>query len=388
MQKFLSLLFSRRALAVVGVVMLALLVWFIGPLVAFDTLHPLASVGSRVVTIVLLLMFLALWLVNWSMSIIGVTVLCLVIGFVSPLLAFGDVRPFAPLWLRLTIIGMILLTYALYGLYRLWRALRLDEQLLRRFLHPRGEDVPVAGEIKADLRTVSHIVTRAIRQLKQLRVDLPGWRKVLEGKRFLYELPWFMVIGSPGDGKTTALLNTGLQFPLAEQMEQTAHILTVPGGGTLHCDWWFTNEAVLIDTAGRYARHDDGGEISATRRTAQRRDPDAERGGSDCAVPGGTTGCLCGPACAAGGTAGDAGYSFPGLSGCHQNGSATWIYGVFPWANQSPACPGLGLHPALQPQASRQRSAVVACALWPGTGKSDAAAGSGAGYPVAGRVRP
>ncbi len=183
--------------------------------------------GVRVVTIVLLLMFLALWLVNWSMSIIGVTVLCLVIGFVSPLLAFGDVHPFAPLWLRLTLIGLILLTYALYGLYRLWRALRLDEQLLRRFLHPRGEDVPVAGEIKADLRTVSHIVTRAIRQLKQLRVDLPGWRKVLEGKRFLYELPWFMVIGSPGDGKTTALLNTGLQFPLAEQMEQTAHTLNL-----------------------------------------------------------------------------------------------------------------------------------------------------------------
>uniref|UniRef100_A0A0K0FW85 IcmF-related protein n=1 Tax=Strongyloides venezuelensis TaxID=75913 RepID=A0A0K0FW85_STRVS len=227
-----DMLFSRRALAIVGVVMLALLVWFIGPLVAFDTLHPLASVGSRLVTIVLLLMFLALWLVNWSMSIIGVTVLCLVIGFVSPLLAFGDVHPFAPLWLRLTLIGLILLSYALYGLYRLWRALRLDEQLLRRFLHPRGEDVPVAGEIKADLRTVSHIVTRAIRQLKQLRVDLPGWRKVLEGKRFLYELPWFMVIGSPGDGKTTALLNTGLQFPLVEQMEQTAHILTVPGGGT------------------------------------------------------------------------------------------------------------------------------------------------------------
>lgn len=268
MQKFLSLLFSRRALAIVGVVMLALLVWFIGPLVAFDTLHPLVSVSSRGVTIVLLLMLLILWLVNWSMSIIGVTVLCLIIGFVSPLLAFGDVRPFAPLWLRLTLIGLILLTYALYGLYRLWRALRLDEQLLRRFLHPRGEDVPVAGEIKADLRTVSNIVTRAIRQLKQLRVDQPFWRKALEGKRFLYELPWFMVIGSPGDGKTTALLNTGLQFPLAEQMEQTVHILNVPGGGTLHCDWWFTNEAVLIDTAGRYARHDDGGETNATQRNA------------------------------------------------------------------------------------------------------------------------
>ncbi|EAM1734544.1 type VI secretion system membrane subunit TssM [Salmonella enterica] len=202
------------------------------------------------------------------MSIIGISVLCLAIGFVTPLLALGDVHPFAPLWVRLTLIGFILLMYALYGLYRLWRALRMDEQLLRRFLHPRGEEVPVAGEIKADLRTVNHIVTQAIRQLRQLRVDMPVWRKIFEGKRFLYELPWFMVVGSPGDGKTTALLNTGLQFPLAEQMEQTSRILTVPGGGTLHCDWWFTNEAVLIDTAGRYARHDDGGEVSAAQRNA------------------------------------------------------------------------------------------------------------------------
>ncbi|ELT4732574.1 type VI secretion system membrane subunit TssM [Salmonella enterica] len=268
MQKFLSLLFSRRALAVVGVLVLVLLVWFVGPLVSFDTLRPLASVRSRVVTIALLLMLLVLWLVNWSMSIIGISVLCLAIGFVTPLLALGDVHPFAPLWVRLTLIGFILLMYALYGLYRLWRALRMDEQLLRRFLHPRGEEVPVAGEIKADLRTVNHIVTQAIRQLRQLRVDMPGWRKIFEGKRFLYELPWFMVVGSPGDGKTTALLNTGLQFPLAEQMEQTSRILTVPGGGTLHCDWWFTNEAVLIDTAGRYARHDDGREVSAAQRNA------------------------------------------------------------------------------------------------------------------------
>ncbi len=47
MQKFLSLLFSRRALVVVCVVALALLVWFLGPLVAFDTLHPLASACIR-----------------------------------------------------------------------------------------------------------------------------------------------------------------------------------------------------------------------------------------------------------------------------------------------------------------------------------------------------
>lgn len=407
MQKFLSLLFSRRALAVVGVLVLVLLVWFVGPLVSFDTLRPLASVGSRVVTIALLLMLLVLWLVNWSMSIIGISVLCLAIGFVTPLLALGDVHPFAPLWVRLTLIGFILLMYALYGLYRLWRALRMDEQLLRRFLHPRGEEVPVAGEIKADLRTVNHIVTQAIRQLRQLRVDMPGWRKIFEGKRFLYELPWFMVVGSPGDGKTTALLNTGLQFPLAEQMEQTSRILTVPGGGTLHCDWWFTNEAVLIDTAGRYARHDDGGEASAAQRNAgewqgflgllRKHRPGAPLNGViltlnvadlTATVTGGTPGGLRRSAGATGRTARDPGDSLSGLSGGHQNGFVAGVQRIFSHADQPSSCTNLGLHVAVQPQAKSGRPAGAARRLRAGAGAPDAAAGSGTGYPVTGRVRP
>ena len=65
----------------------------------------------------------------------------------------------------------------------------------------------------------------------------------------LYELPWYMFIGAPGSGKTTALMNSGLTFPLAEKMGGAS----VRGvGGTRNCDWWFTDEAVLIDTAGRY----------------------------------------------------------------------------------------------------------------------------------------
>jgi len=38
--------------------------------------------------------------------------------------------------------------------------------------------------------------------------------------QYLYELPWFMFIGLPGSGKTTALLNAGLTFPLAGKMGQ------------------------------------------------------------------------------------------------------------------------------------------------------------------------
>ncbi|HEX3141847.1 MAG TPA: type VI secretion system membrane subunit TssM, partial [Rhizobacter sp.] len=81
---------------------------------------------------------------------------------------------------------------------------------------------------------------------------LAGWSASLGG-RFLYEMPWYLIIGAPGSGKTTALRNCGLHFPLAEGLGEQA----MRGvGGTRHCDWWFTDQAVLIDTAGRYTTQD------------------------------------------------------------------------------------------------------------------------------------
>jgi type VI secretion system protein ImpL len=77
--------------------------------------------------------------------------------------------------------------------------------------------------------------------------------KGASGSRALYQLPWYIIIGPPGAGKTTALINSGLEFPLAEAYGKGA----LGGvGGTRNCDWWFTNEAVLIDTAGRYTTQD------------------------------------------------------------------------------------------------------------------------------------
>ena len=67
------------------------------------------------------------------------------------------------------------------------------------------------------------------------------------------EQPWYAIIGPPGAGKTTALLNAGLTFTLADQLGQAAISGT---GGTRMCEWWFTKDAVLIDTAGRYTTQD------------------------------------------------------------------------------------------------------------------------------------
>ena len=95
----------------------------------------------------------------------------------------------------------------------------------------------------------------------RLTTALDLLKKSLRSRGYLYEHPWYAVIGPPGAGKTTALLNAGLRFPLAEQMGQGA----VAGvGGTRLCDWWFTEDAVLIDTAGRYTTQDSNAAVDRT----------------------------------------------------------------------------------------------------------------------------
>ena len=63
----------------------------------------------------------------------------------------------------------------------------------------------------------------------------------------LYVLPWYLVIGESGSGKTTAIQSAGLSSPFTE-ISRTSGI-----SGTRNCDWWFFEQAIILDTAGRYA---------------------------------------------------------------------------------------------------------------------------------------
>ena len=63
----------------------------------------------------------------------------------------------------------------------------------------------------------------------------------------LYVLPWYLIIGESGSGKTTAINSAKLSSPFAE----TQRISGL--SGTKNCDWWFFEEAVILDVAGRYA---------------------------------------------------------------------------------------------------------------------------------------
>ena len=170
---------------------------------------------------------------------IGLLCFALVVWFAGPLLPIGESHPLEPVWLRITIIAVaVFLVLLFYGI-RYWRRRRAAKELEKALKTDDG----AAG----DGEVLAQRMTEAIDTLKRS-----------SGKQtFLYELPWYIIIGPPGAGKTTALVNSGLKFPLAGQ-DGAASIAGV--GGTRYCDFWFTEDAVLIDTAGRYTTQDSDSE--------------------------------------------------------------------------------------------------------------------------------
>jgi type VI secretion system protein ImpL len=180
MKKALKLL-----LVLLGLVLLALFVWYAGPYFAFGEWHPLESVRARLITIVALVM---LWLLK--------------------------------------------------GLIKKLRAGQLSGKLIKA-LAAR----PAGPALHGDAAQLRERFEEAIGALKAEK----------RAGRNLYDLPWYLIIGPPGSGKTTALVNSGLNFPLAQKFGKQS----VRGiGGTRNCDWWFTDEAVFLDTAGRYTTQD------------------------------------------------------------------------------------------------------------------------------------
>ena len=181
-------------------------------------------------------------------------ILAAAIWWMGPLLAIGQARPFDSDWGRGVAIGGLAAFVAIVCL----------AILLRR----RGRDRAMTRAIAADVAAPDPEDAAAAAELDELRARMGEAMGVLRGRslrgrfgsRRLYQLPWYVIIGPPGAGKTTAIVNSGLHFPLAERMGKTA----LGGvGGTRNCDWWFTDEAVLLDTAGRYTTQESGGEADA-----------------------------------------------------------------------------------------------------------------------------
>jgi type VI secretion system protein ImpL len=192
---------------------------------------------------------------RWVLLLVVVLAIALVLWIVGPLIMVGGKRPLDSETERLIAISVQPAVTVGILLWQLWRARRGNSAVVNLLLaagQPRA-DRPADSP---DLQAVGKRFEQAMLTLRRARFGaggmMAGWSARLGG-RFLYELPWYVIIGAPGSGKTTALRNCGLKFPLAANVGEQA----VRGvGGTRDCDWWFTDQAVLIDTAGRFTTQD------------------------------------------------------------------------------------------------------------------------------------
>jgi type VI secretion system protein ImpL len=173
---------------------------------------------------------------RWFLSLLGVALLALLVWWFGPFLALLE--------------GVIVRAAVIAVMVLVWAGANLLLDLRRR----RRDNALVAGVAAAEPDQSALASAEEEAAMRQKLVSALTMLKKASGTRgYLYEQPWYAIIGPPGTGKTTALLNAGLSFPLASEMGQK-----VGGfGGTRMCDWWFTDNAVLIDTAGRYTTQED-----------------------------------------------------------------------------------------------------------------------------------
>ncbi|MCG5056051.1 MAG: type VI secretion system membrane subunit TssM [Myxococcales bacterium] len=101
-------------------------------------------------------------------------------------------------------------------------------------------------EMQAQIEAMKLEFDKALRTLKSSRSGK-------HGKNALGILPWYVIIGPPGSGKSTVLRNSGLRFPYLSAKKGAIRGV----GGTRNCDWWLSNDAILLDTAGRWSTEDE-----------------------------------------------------------------------------------------------------------------------------------
>ncbi|CNH06493.1 type VI secretion protein IcmF [Yersinia thracica] len=180
---------------------------------------------------------------------IGISILAFIIWVIGPRVAISNSQPMKSELSRVIIISVIYLIWGFW--YIISRRNNVASQ--------RNVDVSNDSSMEnksQEQRQEKKLIWRfneAKQRLKKAYIlnhtSKHRWIAYFS-QQYLYKLPCYIIIGAPGSGKTTALLNSGLNFPLTDHFSPLSQ---QDIGATRDCDWWFTNDAVLLDTAGRYS---------------------------------------------------------------------------------------------------------------------------------------
>ncbi|MET0848630.1 MAG: type VI secretion system membrane subunit TssM, partial [Pseudomonas sp.] len=182
---------------------------------------------------------------TWVWTLLVVLFLALLVWFVGPLLAVDDYKFWEGSTSRLLTISVLFLIWGLTMVFVSWRAgVRKKAIEDTEDGQDRIRREELIDEEQKELRVRFKDALKTLKTSSLYRGRSERWRS---------DLPWYLLIGPQGSGKTSLLDFSGLEFPI----NKIDRKLTRDTLGTRHCDWYFADHGVLIDTAGRYLTQPD-----------------------------------------------------------------------------------------------------------------------------------
>lgn len=160
----------------------------------------------------------------------------------------ADAMKVGLMWVVVALAGLMLLWLLVWAVRR-YRAKKASQKLEAAMDAEAERAIKTATnkESRAEMVAVRERMQEAVKTIKTSKLGLTS------GSSALYELPWYAVIGNPAAGKSSAVVRSGLNFPFSDKSASVIHGI----GGTRNCDWFFTTEGILLDTAGRYSVHEE-----------------------------------------------------------------------------------------------------------------------------------
>ncbi len=142
--------------------------------------------------------------------------------------------------IQLSIVIGVLLIGLVFVIVEVVRANRNAQKIEQSITMQTDDQRQGGAEKQAEIDELENRLEEAIATLKESKLG-----RGRRSENALHALPWYMFVGPPAVGKTTAIKNSGLNFPMGSEGVRGV-------GGTRNCDWFFSDQAILLDTAGRY----------------------------------------------------------------------------------------------------------------------------------------
>lgn len=179
----------------------------------------------------------------------GAISLISLIWFGGAYLQIGTWKPLEPTWVKILLSCLIILVVIGVNIYKWYKQKQLNKRIMEELKASdlsSDEKLMNKNKITEQFNSVDLILQKHNDTQNKSFIQ----RLFTDKKSYIYQKPWFLIVGASGVGKTTSILNSGLTFPIGT-VENTSKL-----AGTQDCDWFLTDDSVLIDTAGRFVEQD------------------------------------------------------------------------------------------------------------------------------------